>query len=130
MNPIPASDRIGSAVVIPLNPKLLEYVGGRDEKDVLAAYFSLLENSKDDARVLRKHLCYQSLACFYALYLADPHEFVPFAEFHFEMLGALPRGMQGAKLNILAPRGAAKSMLVSITSVSYTHLTLPTKRIV
>lgn len=99
---------------IPLNPNLLDHVARQDEKEVLAAYFDLLESSKDDARVLRKHLCYNSLPCFYSLYLADPREFVPYAPMHFEMLEVLPRGAQGEHINVLAPRGAAKSTLMSI----------------
>lgn len=100
---------------IPLNPRILALAESTPDTELLDAYHDLVRDGKhEDARNLRKHLCYQSLACFYALYLANPLDFVEYAPMHFEMLEALPRGVEGERTNILAPRGAAKSTLMTI----------------
>lgn len=97
------------------NPDILNLVDSQPESELIRTYKSLTDaDDLENASKLRAHAGYNRLSLFYLLYLADPTEFQPFSTMHFEMLNALPRGAQGELTNILAPRGASKSTLMSI----------------
>ncbi len=76
-------------------------------------YLQLLKSSPEKAKNLIKAKCYWNLPLFAKFFL--PH-FVPveFARHHFELFRALPHGARGRKVNILAPRGSAKSTIMAV----------------
>ena len=102
--------------MIVLQKKTLDTLSLIPEEDIVRAYNGLLLSGKAEAAAyLRKHAGYIHPTLFYLFYIVErDSDFSPFSKIHYEMLAALPRGAQGKKINILAPRGSAKSTLMAV----------------
>lgn len=71
-----------------------------------------MKKSASEAENLIRAACYWDLALFAKYYLGH-YVSEPFGKHHFEIFEALPHGSKGKKVNILAPRGSAKSTLMA-----------------
>ena len=60
-----------------------------------------------------KGLSYWSIKVFASFYL-EAYVPIKFARHHYELFDILPHGSEGKKVNVLAPRGSAKSTLMAI----------------
>ena len=76
-------------------------------------YKRIKEGNLEAARRLLKARCYWYPAKFAKIYLTH---YVPaeYARHHYDLFEALPHGALGKKVNILAPRGSAKSTLMAV----------------
>ena len=78
------------------------------------SYRTLKKSGKHrDARQLLKARAYWSPALFAKTFLSH-HVAAPFGTHHYQIFNALPHGSIGKKINIVAPRGSAKSTLMTV----------------
>ena len=100
-------------IPIPSKRLLLSYKDMQPGK-IMCQYLELIRRNKfKQAEMVKNYASYWHLDLFIYFYLPEIATH-PFADYHREILNAIPHGTRNVRINILAPRGSAKTTMTTL----------------